>query len=752
MTTEQGKVQFIIEAIDKASSELKSVQTAGLALSAAVTSIAGAFTLASKMSMDYGEKILSLSKITGETTQTLSGLAFAAEQNETSIQAVTLGLGLLSKNMIGAQQGSAEMKNKFAEMGISIFDTDGKMKSATTVMMEMADFMKNSGKSDTEKMAIAMLLLGRSGKELIPLMKEGSAGIKGMITEAGALGVVIDEATAKALDNMGDELSKVKTGMLGVALILTKELTPYIKETTAAIINVIKTFNSWDAESRSVNIGMALFGVKLLALAAGVLLLQSYIPKAIVLFKAFGVALNAVPFAGVAIAIVGIAASIAEYMYQVEKTKNRNQQLGQSHKDILKALIKNNDEIKEQIRTHKVAGDEAKRLSDKYENQKTAIKKLTIEVENEKEKKKDLGDTNKELLIGMSLLEVAQEDGYNAYLKNEEAITAQEKATKDIVAVMGSYEVKIGDVHDGMIDLEETTVDLGTKTKKMSDENAAAFITMARTIFESGATLENTFKTVVDGVSRMFDPVTGAAIQLSGSIIEKMFWGNLTPEVVIDENKKIILDYLDSLKMYWSNFGRTIAEIMSDALQTGTIAEGYNSFLTNMTKMFKQQITDVMLSTIMKLPMVQFLIENIMATIRGIPDAITGGSLEAQINAIQNFIADLAGYLTPIFQIFARAMEGFDIISPNLSGGSEWSIPAMASGGVVMPSPGGTLVRVAEAGQAEAIVPLNKMGGVTVNINNGMFLGTRAEMDSVFRKYLLPAMENYLGKTGGAFG
>jgi hypothetical protein len=48
------------------------------------------------------------------------------------------------------------------------------------------------------------------------------------------------------------------------------------------------------------------------------------------------------------------------------------------------------------------------------------------------------------------------------------------------------------------------------------------------------------------------------------------------------------------------------------------------------------------------------------------------------------------------------------------------SIPRLADGGIVLPSPGGSLVNVAEAGQAEAIIPLDKaagLGGTTNNYN-----------------------------------
>jgi hypothetical protein len=42
-------------------------------------------------------------------------------------------------------------------------------------------------------------------------------------------------------------------------------------------------------------------------------------------------------------------------------------------------------------------------------------------------------------------------------------------------------------------------------------------------------------------------------------------------------------------------------------------------------------------------------------------------------------------------------------------------IPKLALGGIVMPQPGGVLANIAEAGQAEAVIPLNKMDRYTSN-------------------------------------
>jgi hypothetical protein len=66
-------------------------------------------------------------------------------------------------------------------------------------------------------------------------------------------------------------------------------------------------------------------------------------------------------------------------------------------------------------------------------------------------------------------------------------------------------------------------------------------------------------------------------------------------------------------------------------------------------------------------------------------------------------------------------------------------IPKLAQGGVVMPSPGGSIVNVAEAGQAEAIIPLSKLGNMNggntyvININKASITGE--EIVRAIRRY-----------------
>jgi hypothetical protein len=59
------------------------------------------------------------------------------------------------------------------------------------------------------------------------------------------------------------------------------------------------------------------------------------------------------------------------------------------------------------------------------------------------------------------------------------------------------------------------------------------------------------------------------------------------------------------------------------------------------------------------------------------------------------------------------------------------SIPRLAEGGIVMPRPGGVLANIAEAGQAEAVIPLDRLGSMTgkggntynITVNGGVGSG-----------------------------
>jgi hypothetical protein len=59
-------------------------------------------------------------------------------------------------------------------------------------------------------------------------------------------------------------------------------------------------------------------------------------------------------------------------------------------------------------------------------------------------------------------------------------------------------------------------------------------------------------------------------------------------------------------------------------------------------------------------------------------------------------------------------------------------IPSFAEGGIVMPTEGGTLAQIAEAGQPEAVIPLDRMGDFGGTTHLVVNLDSRPLLDKIF--------------------
>jgi phage-related protein len=97
-------------------------------------------------------------------------------------------------------------------------------------------------------------------------------------------------------------------------------------------------------------------------------------------------------------------------------------------------------------------------------------------------------------------------------------------------------------------------------------------------------------------------------------------------------------------------------------------------------------------------------INNIIGFVKALPGRLTG------------FVKDIGGQLATVFKnLLNRAIskinEGLSRVDSFVPGNLP-RIPSLADGGIASATPGGRIVRVAEAGQAEAIAPLDKLMGM----------------------------------------
>jgi hypothetical protein len=158
---------------------------------------------------ELGDKLNSLSQTTGLSVEKLGAMKLVAETSNSSLEAFANGISQFNRHIDDATKGTGASADAFARLGISLKDNQGNLKSTDQLFGEFADKM-SSFADGSGKTAIAMELLGRAGKDLVPLLNEGSEGFRKLEEEARKAGIVMSAETAKAAQELNQNMAVLK--------------------------------------------------------------------------------------------------------------------------------------------------------------------------------------------------------------------------------------------------------------------------------------------------------------------------------------------------------------------------------------------------------------------------------------------------------------------------------------------------------------------------------------------------------------
>ena len=230
---------------------------------AALSGVGLVFVALAKGAIDSADEFAKMSQKVGVSVETLSGLSHAAGLAGTDMGTLEKGLGLLSRNLDDTAQGTGEAKESFKFLGISAVDAKGKLRSTDDVLFEMADKFK-AMPDGTKKTALAMDILGKSGKDLIPLLNSGSEGLGEMLAEADSLGIVLSTETAQSAEQFNDSLSRLQGSFQGI---MNAIIESGFLDTLTDLVN---SFAEWIAGFVSANPKLTKF-IGIIGVAAAVL-------------------------------------------------------------------------------------------------------------------------------------------------------------------------------------------------------------------------------------------------------------------------------------------------------------------------------------------------------------------------------------------------------------------------------------------------------------------------------------------------
>lgn len=208
-------------------------------LVSAIVKVEKALISMTKESAAYADNILTLSVTTGQTTDQLQEFSYASELIDVSLDTLQGSLTKLTNNMQDTANGTGNAQAAFQQLGVSVTDADGHLRSANDVFYDAIDALGDVTNA-TERDALAMDIFGRSAQDLNPLIVQGADTLREYAQEAHDMGYVLDNDALAALGAVDDAYQRLQKTQEGVKNQLSEQFAPYLTEFYEKITRLIK--------------------------------------------------------------------------------------------------------------------------------------------------------------------------------------------------------------------------------------------------------------------------------------------------------------------------------------------------------------------------------------------------------------------------------------------------------------------------------------------------------------------------------
>lgn len=235
----------------------------------------------------------------GITTEAYQELQFAAEDSGASAGDVERALRRLARSADDAAKGGSGSAEMFRRLGVDFRGTNKDLRSADAIFMDVAERIAQT-KNETEQLAIAQDIFGRSGQALLPMLKQGRAGIEELRKEVE--NEVISAESAAQFEELNNQLYRGGRifqswrNILSVALLprLTELVEGFVKwgranqeiirskienfakkvtsaldtliETAKSVDDIVQSFGGWERVLKAIGLALASVGFSKVAL------------------------------------------------------------------------------------------------------------------------------------------------------------------------------------------------------------------------------------------------------------------------------------------------------------------------------------------------------------------------------------------------------------------------------------------------------------------------------------------------------
>ncbi|MEW6199806.1 MAG: hypothetical protein AB1601_14230 [Planctomycetota bacterium] len=229
---------------------------------------------AAKVFASAGDTLDKMAGRTGVSVEALSELGFAAEQSGADLETLEAGLRKMQRSINDASEGMQTAVDALAALGLSVQSLQNL--SPEQQFKLIADRLSKI-EDPTTRAALAMELLGKSGTRLLPMLKDGAAGIEALRQQARDLGLTISTQSAKDAALLTDTLNILWRTLKQAAFTIGAAVAPTLIDLANRATRVVVVVTNWLTQNKALivtvlKVAAAVTAVGVALIAAGTLI------------------------------------------------------------------------------------------------------------------------------------------------------------------------------------------------------------------------------------------------------------------------------------------------------------------------------------------------------------------------------------------------------------------------------------------------------------------------------------------------
>ena len=171
------------------------------------------------------------------STETLSRYGHVAKMTGTDLDAITTALKFSGRALSEARDETSQSAKLIRDLGLSVSDLRAmRPDEAFEAMGEAVSGLAN----EYDRTNASIRLFGRSGNELLPMFRNGAAGVRQLKDEADRLGITLDSGTAAAFARNADASDRMRASFASLVRELMVDALPAMEASTNAITRALE--------------------------------------------------------------------------------------------------------------------------------------------------------------------------------------------------------------------------------------------------------------------------------------------------------------------------------------------------------------------------------------------------------------------------------------------------------------------------------------------------------------------------------